>query len=255
MTWDPATYLQFADQRLRPAIDLMARIDLSRPMLIYDLGCGAGNVTSLLRERWREAVITGVDSSAEMLKAAADSHHGIEWRQADIASFSPTDRAELIFSNAALHWLGDHETLFPRLLGLAARDGMLAVQMPDNFDQPSHVALAETAEDRRWRDKLAHLIRPAPVHGAEFYRSCLGPQASDVDVWRTTYYHEMEGEDPVYRWTSGTALRPFLAPLDETEKASFVEIYKARLREAYRPAADGRMLFPFRRLFIVARRA
>jgi trans-aconitate 2-methyltransferase len=240
LNWDPASYLAFADKRLRPALDLLARVPLAAPARVFDLGCGAGNVTRALRQRWPEAALTGVDSSPEMLEQARQELPTATWRQADLATWR-TQEADLIYSNAALHWLDDHETLFPALFAMLAEGGVLAVQMP-----------RETALAGPWRQRLEALLGPAPVAPPDYYYQLLAPQAASLDIWECEYLQALDGPDPVLAWTRGTALRPFLAALEEPQRGAFEADYAARLAALYPPAADGRVLFPFRRLFIVA---
>ena len=253
MPWDPAQYLKFAGHRLRPALDLLNRIDLAAPAHVYDLGAGAGNVTRLLRARWPNANITGVDDSAEMLAKAAAESPDITWQQADLGRWRPSHPADLIYSNAALHWLTGHERLFPALLEGLAPGGVLAVQMPRNFEAPSHTAISEAALAGPWRTRLESLLRPAPVAEPDFYYDVLAPKVASLDIWETEYLQILEGADPVKEWTKGTWLRPLLDALEEPERGRFESAYAALVARAYPPRADGRTLFPFRRLFIVAR--
>jgi len=255
MAWNPDQYLKFSAPRLRPAVDLLARIDLAAPGIIHDLGCGAGNVTRLLAERWPGASITGVDDSAEMLAQAARELPGATWVRQSVADWAAATPADLIFSNAALHWLPQHEQLFPRLLGQLAPGGVLAVQMPRNFAAPSHTLIAETVRAGAWRSKLEHLLRPSPVAEPHDYYAMLQPLATSIDIWETEYLQVLRGADPVKEWTKGTWLKQFLDALEPPERAEFEADYARRLRSAYPPLADGTTLFPFRRLFIVARRA
>lgn len=252
MAWDPAQYLTFAAPRLRPAVELLARIGAERPERVLDLGCGAGNVTALLAERWPDALVTGVDSSAEMLARATADHPGITWVEADLATWEPAGPVDVVFSNATLHWLDDHARLFPRLAGWVATGGWLAVQMPHNHAAPAHQLLFETAEDARWAPTLAARLRKAPVSAASAYYYLLASAARHVDVWETTYVQVLEGGDPVLEWTKGSVLRPLLAALGAGEREAFLAEYAAKLRAAYPPRTDGRTLFPFRRIFIVA---
>ena len=262
MSWNPAQYLKYASERLRPALDLIARIPVAAPRTIVDLGCGAGNVTRLLAERWPQARIVGVDNSAPMLarartSAAANGQH--EWIEADLAEWAPREPADIVFSNAALHWHDDHAALFPRIFGWVAPGGALAVQMPDQFAAPSHLALAAVVADARWRDRLGHLVRRTPVGPAVGYFRLLAGSAQEVDLWTTEYLHVLPassgGEHPVVAWTRGTALTPFLAALDEEAQRAFIGDYAARVAPAYPPLPDGRVLFSFRRVFVVALRA
>lgn len=261
MSWSPTQYLKFAAPRLRPALDLLARVELDTPTLVCDLGCGTGQLTHLMAARWPAARVLGVDSSAPMLaRAAAEAPAGrIEWQQADLAGWSPAAAGapapQLIYSNAALHWLPDHAELLPRLVEALAPGGVLAVQMPRNFEAPSHTAISATVGAGPWRDRLAPMLRPSPVAAPAWYFDLLAPHATAVDVWETEYLQVLTGADPVKEWTKGTWLAPFLAALgDDGERARFEADYAARVRVAYPPRADGRTLFPFKRLFMVVRR-
>jgi trans-aconitate 2-methyltransferase len=253
MAWDPAQYLKFADQRLRPAIDLLNRIDFADPAEVFDLGAGAGNVTRLLKERWPGARVTGVDDSQEMLDKAAAVAPEITWERADLASWRPPRPADIIYSNAALHWLDGHERLFPALFSSVAPGGVLAVQLPRNFSAVSHTSISEAARSGPWRAKLEPLLRPAPVAEPAFYYGLLAPRAATLDMWETEYLQVMEGDNPVKEWTKGTWLRPLLAALEEPERSRFEAHYADLVARAYPRRPDGRTLFPFRRLFIVAR--
>jgi trans-aconitate 2-methyltransferase len=253
VAWDPAQYLKFADQRLRPAIDLLNRIDFTDPADIVDLGAGAGNVTRMLKERWPDARVTGVDDSQEMLDKAAAVAPEITWERADLASWRPSKPADIIYSNAALHWLDGHERLFPALLEAVAPGGVLAVQLPRNFSAVSHTSISEAARSGPWRAKLEPLLRPAPVAEPAFYYGLLAPRAATLDMWETEYLQVMEGDNPVKEWTKGTWLRPLLAALEEPDRSRFEAHYAELVARAYPRRPDGRTLFPFRRLFIVAR--
>jgi trans-aconitate 2-methyltransferase len=261
MTWDPQQYLQFEDQRLRPAIDLLARVPSAAPQRIVDLGCGTGNVTRLLAQRWPDAQITGVDNSAAMLErartAAADLPR-VTFVAAELDAWSAAPPVDLVYSNAALHWLPDHAALIARVASMVAATGVLAVQMPDNFRAPSHASIAALAESARWRAKLAPLLRPTPTAPAADYYVWLAPLFSRIDIWTTDYLQVLApsaaGDHPVAAWTKGTWLVPFLAVLDGAEQEEFLAAYEHELALAYPLQPDGGVLFPFRRLFIVANR-
>ncbi|MDR7520695.1 MAG: methyltransferase domain-containing protein [Armatimonadota bacterium] len=252
MPWDPAQYLKFAAWRLRPALDLLNRINVADPSEVYDLGAGTGAATRLLRARWPNARITGVDVSGEMLARAAAEFPEIEWQQADLTAWRPPRPADVIYSNAALQWVGDHGRLFPALFSLLVPGGVLAVQMPRNFSAPSHVAAIEAARSGPWRSRLEPHLRQAPVAEPAFYYDLLAPRAAHLDIWETEYLQVLEGENPVKEWTKGTWLRPLLDALDEPERSRFEACYGDLVARAYPRRADGRTLFPFRRLFIVA---
>ena len=255
MRWDPEQYLAFDDFRSRPALDLLARIPGEVAGPVVDLGCGPGNVTGVLARRWPSAELVGVDSSPEMLARARAGLPEARFVEASIAEWSPEFPPEVIFSNAALHWLDDHDALLPRLFGHLAPGGHLAAQMPRNHAEASHQAMIETVEGGAWADRLRPLIREAPVAAPETYYRLLAGDAARLDIWEAVYLQVLEGENPVKEWTKGSALRPFLAALEGAEREAFESDYARRILAAYPPEGDGRTLFPFRRLFIVARRA
>ena len=253
--WDAGQYLRFADERTRPALDLLAQIDLAAPRRIVDLGCGPGNSTGLLRERWPAAAITGLDTSADMLDAARRDHPGIDFVAGDIAAWSPAEPYDLVFSNAALQWVGDHERLLPRLIDAVNADGVLAVQMPRNHESPSHRLMREAAEAGPWRSRLQQVRAIAPVAESAAYHRLLASLAGRLEIWETEYLHCLSGRDPVVEWTRGTGLRPYLDRLAGAERDGFLAAYTARVAAAYPAEPDGTTLFPFRRIFIVAARA
>ena len=252
MPWNPAQYLAFGDLRLRPAIDLLNRIPLENPATVLDLGCGPGNVTRILHERWPEARVTGVDSSAEMLARAAADHPEIAWQQANLAGWAPPAGTGLIYSNAALHWVDDHPRLFPRLLESLAPGGVLAVQMPNNYAAPSHQCAYEAARAGPWRTLLEPLLRPAPLLSVDGYYGLLAGQAGRVEIWQTEYLQVMQGDNPVADWTRTSLLVPLLEALEAPWREAFEADYRRRIAAAYPRRPDGTTLFPFRRLFMVA---
>jgi trans-aconitate 2-methyltransferase len=252
MSWDPQQYLRFAGQRLRPALDLIAHIPLEHPQTVVDLGCGTGNVTRILRDRWPQAHITGVDGSPQMLSEARKVKADIAWEQSQLDVWDPTEKYDLIFSNAALHWLDDHPALFAKLAGNVAGGGVLAVQMPRNFAAPSHTLMHELALSAPWRDVLARVLRPMPVLEPAAYYNLLAARAHSIDIWETEYLQILEGENPVAEWTKGTWLAPLLAALAPGAHEAFEFEYRQRVAQAYPRRPDGKTLFPFRRLFIVA---
>jgi trans-aconitate 2-methyltransferase len=255
MSWNPNQYLKFSQPRLRPAMDLLARIPAAEPQYVYDLGCGAGNVTAALVARWPRAKIIGVDNSASMLEQAAKALPQVQWLHHGLADWRAEHPADVIYSNAALHWLPHHQQLFPALVKALSPGGVLAVQMPRNFAAPSHALIDDTARAGPWLAKLEPLLGAAPVGEPQFYYSLLAPQAASLDIWESEYLQVLSGEDPVKEWTKGTWLMPFLDRLDPAERAAFEAEYAQRLRGAYPRLADGSTLFPFRRLFIVLRRS
>ncbi|MDE2453116.1 MAG: methyltransferase domain-containing protein [Burkholderiales bacterium] len=253
MSWNPDQYLRFAEPRLRPAADLLARIS-GEPGAIVDLGCGAGNVTRLLAERWPRARLQGVDDSAAMLGQARAALPGVDWQCRSIANWQPDAAPDLIYSNAALHWLPDHARLLPRLASLLAPGGTLALQMPRNFLAPSHTMIADTVRAGPWRTRLEPLLAAPPVAEPAAYYDWLLPQAAALDIWESEYLQVLQGPDAVKEWTKGTWLKQFLDRLEGAERDAFEADYARRLAGAYPRRADGSTLFPFRRLFIVLRR-
>ncbi|MBI4310944.1 MAG: methyltransferase domain-containing protein [Chloroflexi bacterium] len=251
-TWNPTQYLLFGNERLRPALDLLARIPSETPNAVYDLGCGTGAATVLLKERWPHAHVTGVDSSAEMLARARALGKDIAWEAADLAAWQPDTPADVFFSNAAFHWLDGHDTLFPHLLKGLKSGGALAVQMPQNFSAPTHTSISDTVRGGPWRRKLEPLLREHPTHEASVYYDILCPHVASLDIWETTYHHVLSGENPVVEWTKGSILRPLLAQLDEAEARAFLEDYGARVCKAYPQGRDGKTVLPFKRLFFIA---
>jgi len=251
MEWNPGAYLNFADERTRPAADLLARVRVASPQRVVDLGCGPGNSTGLLAARWPGAEVVGVDSSAAMLAQAARSGVRARWVEADLNTWVPEVAYDLVFSNATFQWLGEHRVLLPRLMGFVRPGGVFAFQVPENFSAASHRLMREVAASGPWSEKLRD-VREGSVLSAEDYYGIVSPLARSVDVWQTTYLHVLDGDDPVLGWVRATGLRPFVQALEGGERAGFLEAYRARLRVAYPKRADGRTLFAFRRLFVVA---
>jgi trans-aconitate 2-methyltransferase len=253
VSWDPKAYLTFADERTRPAVELLARVPNEQPEHVVDLGCGPGNSTALLAARWPRASIEGVDPSDEMLVEARRSSSRVLWTTADVATWVPRAPFEVIFSNATFQWLKDHAILIPRLMEHVAPGGTLAFQIPRNFDAPSHVLMREVADNGPWSAKLAS-VRRMHIAEPDYYYGLLAAMSSSLDIWETNYLHVLDGDDPVYRWVSGTGLRPFADALAGKERDAFLDAYRERLSASYPSGKDGKTLFPFRRLFVVARK-
>ncbi len=250
--WDAKTYLQFEDERLRPALDLIARIPHEAPKLVVDLGCGAGNALPVLAARFPDARVMGVDGSAAMLAKAAAA--GFETAQAEISTWVPTAPVDVIFSNAALQWLDGHEALFPRLLECLAPGGVLAVQMPSMHAAPLRAVQDRIAREGPWAETLQRVKSAPAILVPEAYYSLLSQRVTKLEMWVTEYIHVLRGEDPVVRWAMGTSLRPFLDALGTEGSKGFLAAYAAAMRAAYPPGPDGAVLLPFRRLFMLVRR-
>lgn len=256
-TWNSDQYLKFARERTQPAVDLAARVTLDAPKRVIDLGCGPGNSTAVLTQRWPKAQVTGLDNSTAMLAAARKDFPALTWRQGDIGTWqsAPEPAYDVVFSNAALQWVGDHRQLFPRLLAQVAPGGALAVQVPANLDAPPHRIMREVSVLPGWRSHFTPPPREWHVHPTEFYYDVLAPHAKQIELWTTEYLHVLANLDGVIEWYRGTGLRPWLEALpDEPTREKFLGAYRARLAPYFEPRADGRVLFPFRRMFLIAYR-
>jgi trans-aconitate 2-methyltransferase len=254
MSWSAAQYVKFEQERTRPVHDLVQRIPNRCVERAADIGCGPGNSTEVLRERYPDAGIVGIDSSPDMVEAARKRLPEVAFRVADIAGWGETG-FDVILANAVIQWIPGHETLLPALIGKLATGGSLAVQTPDNLDEPSHRLMREVAAHGRWAGKLAGAADArAERKGADWYFRLLRAHAPRVDIWRTTYFHPLAGARAIVEWVKGTGLRPFLDPLDASEQEAYLERYEAAIAEAYPVEADGTVLLPFPRLFFVAAR-
>ena len=254
--WDPDLYRTFEAERTRPALDLLAQIRVDRARFVADLGCGPGNSTELLARRFDGARLLGLDASDAMLASARQRLPNAEFELGDAATWTPDQPPDVIFANAVLQWVPDHAGLMPRLLGLLAPGGVLAVQMPDNLDEASHRLMREVAQSGPWRDRIgeAGSARAKARLPAAAYYDLLAPIAAETDVWRTVYHHPMPDAAAIVTWVRATGLRPFLDPLSETERLDFLARYETLIDAAYPARADGRRLLAFPRLFITARR-
>lgn len=252
--WDPVAYLAFTDYRARPFHELFARVGATFPRAVADLGCGPGNLTELLAERWPQARIEALDSSPEMVAAARE--RGIDARVADVADWHPAPDIDVVVCNAVLQWIPAHPDLLRRWAAELAPGAWLAVQMPGNFAAPSHVLARELADQPRWRRVLGEVMLrdQDTVLDPSGYAEVLTAGGCEADVWETTYLQQLTGEDPVLDWISGTALRPVRSALDERDWQEFTAELGCALRAAYPPRPDGTTWFPFRRVFAVARK-
>jgi trans-aconitate 2-methyltransferase len=253
--WNPALYLRFEDERTRPALDLLARVPLDTVVHAVDLGCGPGNSTELLARRWPDAEIVGVDTSDAMLADARKRLPSARFEKGDVVTWQAGRTPDLIFANAVMQWVPGHAAVLPRLLAQTVPGGVLAVQVPDNLNEPSHRLMRETATDGPWAKKIgdATRIRERILPGEDYYNLFAGI-ASVVDVWRTTYYHVLDDAQAIVSWVRATGLRSFVDPLDAEEQAGFLKNYSARIAQAYAPRVDGKVVLAFPRLFLVVKR-
>ena len=253
--WDADLYRRFERERTRPAADLLAQVELERPDLVVDLGCGPGNSTELLVRRFPGAAVTGVDTSPDMLEAARRRLPDCRFEEADLATWRPPEPVDLLFANASLQWVSDHALLVPRLLALLRPGGVLAVQMPDNRNEPSHALMRAAAAEAPWA-----AFAPGPgsrpdILRAERYDDLLTGAGCTVNLWRTIYQHRLASAASIVDWVRGTGLRPFVEAIPAEHRPGFLARYETLVEAAYRPRADGHRLLAFPRLFFVARTA
>jgi trans-aconitate 2-methyltransferase len=262
MTWSARQYLAFEDERTRPVRDLLAAIPAVEARTAVDIGCGPGNSTEVLATRFPQATVSGFDSSPDMIAAARKRLPALRFEVLDVkgwlelpAAASPPDGSiDVLLANAVLQWVPDHAALFPALAAKLTPGGCLAVQVPDNLDEPAQKMMREIADEDPWRSKLAGADRArVPIESAEWYYRLLRAHCSCVDVWRTTYCHPLAGASAIVEWFKGTGLRPFLDPLDSQQRAEYLARYTERLARLY-PSHGGQVLLPFPRLFLVAQR-
>ncbi len=256
--WDPDRYLRYRELRNRPALELLNRVSSTSPALVVDLGCGTGRIARAMRDRWPDARVVGIDRSAKMLTAAAETGGDVQWLNSDIAEWTPDSPVDVLYSNAALQWLPDHQTLLPKLVSFLAPGGVLAVQMPLGWSEPSHALMRDTLESggpgrsplgpEDLRNRLSRRWVAEPID----YHDLLTPLAALLDIWTTRYLQVLQGPEPVFEWVKGTGLRPILDTLEEPELETFLTGYRKRLVEAYPRRSDGTTIYPFPRLFIVA---
>ncbi len=257
LDWNPTLYSRFEDERTRPARDLLARVALDAAVVqnAVDLGCGPGNSTELLVQRFPQAHVTGTDNSEAMLVSARERLPQVRFELSDIATWAPQEAPNLIYANAALQWVPAHETLLPRLLNALAPGGVLAIQMPDNRDEPTHRLMREVAAESPWAEAIGDFSRfRTELLGLDGYYNLLAPLAAQIDVWRTAYQHPMDTPRAIVDWVRGTGLKPFVDRLPPDLQASYLTEYERRVDIAYPARTDGRRLLAFPRLFIVATR-
>ena len=251
--WNAEQYLKFEDERTRPSRDLLAQVPNADARTVIDLGCGPGNSTALLVERWPQAKVIGIDTSAAMLRQARERLPNQTFTEANISHYAAPAETDVLFANAVFQWLPDHLKQLKRLLGALPPRGTLAVQMPDNMDEPSHVLMRDVANSGPWRAQLADALslRDALPKPSVYY-DALRPLCSRLEIWHTTYNHALEDASGIVEWVKGTGLRPFIDPLENPQRKDFLADYTARIAASYLPQIDGRVLLRFPRLFIVA---
>lgn len=255
IAWDPQLYMKYGNERTQPSIDLTSRIPLRDPQHIVDLGCGAGNSTAILHNRWPKANITGLDSSNAMLDEAQKKFPGLHWVKADIGNWKPESSYDLIFSNAVLQWIPNHDVLFKNLLEYVNDSGYLAVQIPYHYTSRLHQIIIEVSHYQQWTRYLDEARNALTSHKPEFYYDLLHSACSQIDIWQTDYFHVMESVEAILEWISGTGLRPYLEAINnEKDRKVFKALILDGYRQTYHRRKDGKVLFPFSRLFILIRK-
>ena len=255
MPWSAKQYGKFEDERTRPVRDLVAAIPTADVHRAADLGCGPGNSTQVLLDRYPHANVVGIDTSEDMISSARQRLPGLSFEVADIATWEPTEPCDVILANAVFHWVPSHEVHLPRLVAALSAAGSLAIQMPDNLAEPSHVLMQRIAEQGPWCAKLsAARGERSEVKSADWYYRLLRSHCSSVDVWRTTYHHPLPNTEGILEWFKGSGLRPYLSALDQEEQEDYLARYREAISSAYAVQSDGSVLLPFPRLFLVATR-
>ena len=247
--WSAQQYLKFEDERTRPARDLLAHVPLTQVRRAIDLGCGPGNSTELLVQRYPTAVVSGLDLSPDMLRQARERLPNCTFIEGDLATWTPNEPVDLVFANAAYQWAPHHPKAMCRVVEALGTGSVLAVQMPDNTREPSHLAMQDVAVQFGVAEGARQGLPPVDA-----YYDALRPLCSRVDIWHTIYNHRMADAAAIAEWFRGSALRPFLARLDPQRAREFVDLYIDELKPHYSVRADGQVLLRFPRLFIVVTR-
>lgn len=253
--WNANHYLRFGSERTRPAHDLVSRIELENPARVVDLGCGPGNSTQVLWERWPESHVVGIDSSQQMIQAASKSHPSREWYLGRAETWKSEKPFDVVFSNAAFQWLADHEQLMQHCASLSAPGGAIAFQIPCDRYSPIRRDIDDIASDPRWISRMREPMNALTMHPAGFYYNVLSPLVERLDIWETEYFHVMENTDSIIDWISSTGLRPYLEALEkEADREEFVDRLRAKVADSYPLSENGSVLYPFRRLFVIGYR-
>jgi trans-aconitate 2-methyltransferase len=250
--WNPELYLRFRNERTQPSIDLVSRINIANPGNIIDIGCGPGNSTRVLRDRWPESRITGLDNSPGMIEKAKSDYPGQEWLLGDASTFSPSSKYSLVFSNATIQWIPDHEKLISRWFGFVEDNGALAVQLPKFRDMPLGLLIEMTSGAPKWKKALSGCAELFTYHDYGFYYDLLAGKSSSMELWETSYIHQLDSHEAVLEWSRGTGLKPYLDRLSEALKKEFERELLSGISKAYPAGGNGKVLFPFKRLFFIA---
>ncbi len=254
--WDPQQYLQFKQERTQPSIDLVARIHVDDPKNIIDIGCGPGNSTQILRSKWPDARIVGLDNSDKMIERARSDYPDQQWMVGDASKLEIAQTFDIVFSNAAIHWIQNHDVLIPRLFQLVKKDGILAVQVPANHESPLYKIIERTSQRDTWKALTSGYQQVITYHSAEYYYNRLVSLTQKITLWETTYYHILKSHQELIEWYKGTAMKPILDRLQTADKKlEFEQEILNESKKYYSPQQDGRIIYPFKRLFFTACKA
>ena len=253
--WQPNLYLEFDKERTQPSVDLVTKINIENPGRIIDIGCGPGNSTNVLKARWPNAEIIGLDNSEAMVSEAKSKYPAMSWLCADASGdLTKLGSFDIVFSNAAIQWITNQEILLPKLFGMLNRGGVLAVQVPCTKFMPIHTEVEKLAANDKWRNKFAGMASTYSIHTADYYYDIICNLNEEVDLWETHYYHIMKSHADIVRWFRGTGLRPYLDCLKDNEThTEFIKEYENALKAVYHVQPDGKILFPFTRIFFVVK--
>ena len=254
--WNPQQYLKFKSERTQPSIDLVARIMISNPETVIDIGCGPGNSTQIIHRRWSNADIVGLDSSQKMIEKAREDYPSQKWMVGDASDLDTNQKYDIVFSNATLQWIPDHDVLIPRLFNTVNKDGVLAVQVPANNESPIHKALLSVARSRKWKEYTSGCEKLLTYHNVDYYYNILVSLTENFDIWETTYYHVLESHKTLLEWYSSTGMKPFLERLpDDEARTEFEKEILMQCKSFYPVQTDGKILYPFKRLFFTANKS
>ncbi len=253
--WDPGLYMRFGDERTRPSIDLVSRINIENPQTIIDIGCGPGNSTRILRQRWPESRITGIDNSPAMIEKAKNDYPGHEWIIADAATFNPDEKYDIVFSNASIQWISNHEKLIAGLMELVGEQGALAIQIPLYRHMPISGLIERTASMGKWKLETRGCGELLTFHERGFYYDLLAKRCSSLTMWETSYIHVMNAHIDILEMIKSTGLKPYLEAMKiENDRRDFLKEVLREIELAYPAQGNGSVLFPFERLFFIAYR-
>lgn len=250
--WNPNLYMQFRSERTQPSIDLIAKIKSVEPRSIIDIGCGPGNSTKELVNRWPKAKITGLDSSSAMIKKAEQDYPNQEWIVADALDYEPASEYDIVFSNAVIQWIPDHENLLKKFYGILSGNGLVAIQIPLFWDMPLGKIINETADDNRWKEKLEGISDLFTMHNYSFYYDHLSNLFDSIDIWETHYFHILDSQIAILEMMRSTGMKPYLDKLDKNlDKEKFEKKVLIGIEKAYPKQKNGKVLLPFKRLFFI----